>query len=164
MHFSHRKKNEVLEFFTSFIPGATEMYMGFMKSGFSLMLVFFTVLIIPTLISLPTLFMIFALLVWFFSFFHARNLISCPDEEFDKQEDKFIWEELFPTLTLNKHVLTWSGAFFILVGLDAILNSAGEGGYFGDYYNDTATNILGAIMVIILGVYLIRQAKKHVEK
>ena len=36
--------------------------------------------------------------------------------------------------------------------------------YFGDYYNDTATNILGAIMVIILGVYLIRQAKKHVEK
>ena len=122
------------------------MYMGFMKSGFSLMLVFFT------------------LLAWFFSFFHARNLISCPDEEFDKQEDKFIWEELFPTLTLNKHVLTWSGAFFILVGLDAILNSAGDSGYFGDYYNDTATNILGAIMVIILGVYLIRQAKKHVEK
>ncbi len=72
------------------------MYMGFMKSGFSLMLVFFTVLIIPTLISLPTLFMSFSLLVWFFSFFHARNLISCPDEEFDKQEDKFIWEELFP--------------------------------------------------------------------
>lgn len=140
------------------------MYMGFMKSGFSLMLVFFTVLIIPTLISLPTLFMIFALLVWFFSFFHARNLISCPDEEFDKQEDKFIWEELFPTLTLNKHVLTWSRAFFILVGLDATINSASEGGYFGDYYNDTVTNILGAIMVIILGVYLIRQAKKTRRK
>lgn len=140
------------------------MYMGFMKSGFSLMLVFFTVLIIPTLISLPTLFMIFALLVWFFSFFHARNLISCPDEEFDKQEDKFIWEELFPTLTVNKHVLTWGGAFFILVGVDSIINYAGYGGYFGDYYNGNATNILGAIMVIIIGVYLIRQAKKHVEK
>ena len=159
-----QNKNKYLLFLFSLLPGAAEMYMGLMHMGASLMAAFFASCALfvffyqfEGLIFVPA-------LLWFYGFFHARNLISCPDEEFDKQEDKFIWEELFPTLTLNKHVLTWSGASFILMGLDAILNSASEDGYFGDYYNDTATNILGAIMVIILGVYLIRQAKKHVKK
>ena len=32
-----RKKNKLLTLFFSFIPGAAEMYMGFMKQGLSLM-------------------------------------------------------------------------------------------------------------------------------
>ena len=36
-----KKKSRFLSFCFSFLPGAAEMYMGFMKTGMSLMLVFF---------------------------------------------------------------------------------------------------------------------------
>ena len=36
-----KKKSRFLTFIFSFLPGAAEMYMGFMKNGFSLMMIFF---------------------------------------------------------------------------------------------------------------------------
>ena len=41
-----KKKNRFLTFCFSCLPGAAEMYMGFMKMGLSLMLVFFAIIII----------------------------------------------------------------------------------------------------------------------
>ena len=36
-----KKKNKFFTFLCSFLPGAAEMYMGFMKMGISLLVVFF---------------------------------------------------------------------------------------------------------------------------
>ena len=88
-----KKKNKFYTFLLSFVPGAAEMYMGFMKMGFSIMLLFmisaFGVLTISNAI-----FMYIALLMWFYGFFHARNLVACEEEEFCKIEDDFIWTPL----------------------------------------------------------------------
>ena len=88
-----KKKNGVLTFCCSLMPGAAEMYMGFMKSGASLMVVFFLSIIIPAIMGASDEFMSLAFLIWFYGFFHARNLVHCDDEEFALLTDQYIWDE-----------------------------------------------------------------------
>ncbi len=68
-----KKKNRFLTFCFSALPGAAEMYMGFMKMGVSLMLLFFLVCILSAWLYQGALVMI-AIVVWFYSFFHANHL------------------------------------------------------------------------------------------
>lgn len=88
-----KKKNKFYTFLLSFMPGAAEMYMGFMKMGFSIMLLFMISAIGLFTIS-NAIFLYIALLVWFYGFFHARNLAACEEEEFLKIKDDFIWAPL----------------------------------------------------------------------
>ena len=73
-----KKKNRFLTFCFSCLPGAAEMYMGFMKMGVSLMLLFFLVCILSAWLNQGALVAI-AVVVWFYSFFHANHLagLSC---------------------------------------------------------------------------------------
>jgi len=83
------KKNKLITFFVSLIPGAGEMYLGFYKTGISIMALFwgdialFGSLIPPMLYLLPVL--------WFYSFFHTHNLNHMPDEEFYALEDDYLF-------------------------------------------------------------------------
>ena len=52
MMMKTKKKNKFFTFCFSLFPGAGEMYMGFMKAGVSLMLLFFLALLIPTVLRL----------------------------------------------------------------------------------------------------------------
>ena len=88
-----KKKSGAMTFLCSFLPGAAEMYMGFMKSGASLMVVFFLSIIIPAIMGASDVFMSLAFLIWFYGFFHARNLVHCDDEEFALLTDQYIWDE-----------------------------------------------------------------------
>ena len=87
-----QKKNGFFTFIFSLMPGAAEMYMGFMKSGLSLMGIFFLCYIIPDALNLYDYTGIFVVLAWFVSFFHARNLAGLKDEVFYQVQDEFIWE------------------------------------------------------------------------
>ena len=85
-----KKKNRFFTFILSFLPGAAEMYMGFMKKGTSIMTLFFASIAVAVTLGLDAL--IFATgLLWFFGFFHARNLVSIDEEVFMTLEDDFIW-------------------------------------------------------------------------
>ena len=88
-----QKKGKFLTFMFSFIPGAAEMYMGFMKQGISLMALF-VVNIIGLAYGLEELFVPAMILTWFYCFFHARNLAVLPEEAFNALEDAFIGENL----------------------------------------------------------------------
>lgn len=62
------KKNGFFRFLWSFIPGAGEMYMGFMKQGVTLMAVFAG--IIAVAIAMNMVFFFFPLpIIWFILFF-----------------------------------------------------------------------------------------------
>ena len=67
------KKNSLWRFFFSLIPGAGEMYMGFLKMGVSLMSLFFAIIFIASSLWLGPLILI-DIIVWFYSFFHVHNL------------------------------------------------------------------------------------------
>lgn len=88
-----KKKNKFAAFLWSFMPGAAEMYMGFMKNGLSIMAIFFLSILIPCVLYINDAFILPAILIWFYSFFHARNLYACEEEIFEQLGDIWVWEE-----------------------------------------------------------------------
>lgn len=83
------KKSRFWNFWLAFLPGCSEMYMGFMKMGLSLMVVFWGIVAVASLLELGAL-MFAAMIVWFYSFFHARNLVHLPEEAFQRVEDRYL--------------------------------------------------------------------------
>ena len=63
-----RKKNGFFTFIWSFMPGAAEMYMGFMKCGISLMVLFLGGFMLSSLIRIGDVMLFLPILVWFYSF------------------------------------------------------------------------------------------------
>lgn len=85
-----KKKNKLFTFIFSFMPGAAEMYMGFMKNGISMMALFFLTIFISFTLR-QELLLFTSALIWFYSFFHARNLAACEEELLESLKDDFIW-------------------------------------------------------------------------
>jgi len=91
---NYRKRNGFLVFCFSFIPGAVEMYMGFMKNGVSLMAVFVAAFSLAMYgWYFTTIFLGIAVVTWFYGFFHAWNLYRLSADILVKKDDKFIWTE-----------------------------------------------------------------------
>ena len=65
-----RKRGSFFTFLCSLMPGAAEMYMGFMKQGISLMTTFILCIVVPSVLRLSDAFVLFAGLVWAYGFFH----------------------------------------------------------------------------------------------
>ena len=84
-----KKKSRFLTFCFSMLPGAGEMYMGFMKMGVSLMAMFFCIIAVASFLEIGPI-MAIAAIVWFYSFFHVNNLAGMPDEEFHQIEDDYL--------------------------------------------------------------------------
>lgn len=84
-----QKKSRFWTFCLSFIPGAAEMYMGFMKAGLSLMTLFVAICFFAMTLNIGPLLFI-GCISWFYSFFHARNLASLTVEELEQMEDDYV--------------------------------------------------------------------------
>lgn len=67
------KKNGILTFLFAFVPGAGQMYQGYMKRGLSLITLFFLCIMAGMLLLLEPL-VLTALIVWMYSFFDTFNL------------------------------------------------------------------------------------------
>lgn len=85
----NRKKSPFFTFCFSLLPGAGQMYLGFMKRGVSLMSSFFLIIFISAWLNLEP-FLLTLPIIWFFSFFDTHNLRSMPDEKFLALKDDFI--------------------------------------------------------------------------
>ncbi len=85
-----KKKNRFLLFCLSFLPGAGEMYLGFMKMGLSLLSVFALVIIITVYSNIGVMGLI-VFVICVYGFFHANNLGALSDEEFYKVEDEYLF-------------------------------------------------------------------------
>lgn len=66
------KKNGILTFLFAFVPGAGQMYQGYMKRGLSLITLFFLCIMAGMLLLEPL--VLTALIVWVYSFFDTFNL------------------------------------------------------------------------------------------
>lgn len=119
-----KKKNRFLTFCFSLMPGAAEMYMGFMKTGVSLMVLFFLVIAVAGWIQQVVLAM-FCVVIWFYSFFHANHLAGLSDEEFGQVEDEYLFGmESLPGVKslVEKHQNVVAG-ILIFIGMCLLWNS-----------------------------------------
>lgn len=171
-----RKKNGFFTFIWSFMPGAAEMYMGFMKCGLSLMVLFlggFAMVFITNYFT--DVMLLIPALIWFYSFFHARNLASCSEEVLQAMDDDFIWDSFgdgSKTKISSPVLRKWGSVIFIVVGISMLwrnLRNIIANLIPGQYWDviwpfvDDVPQIVVALLIIAIGIGLIVGKKKEVK-
>lgn len=170
-----RKKRGLWTFLFSLLPGAGEMYLGFMKQGVSLMCIFLGWFAFCAwsgfevgLFVLPV--------IWFYSFFHVHNLVSLPDEEFYQQEDYYMLLQLDKIVSFDKWErgkVKFIAAVLIFIGGYTILTTLWESfwgimpGWLYDQLSvvrNGVPRIVISLILIAFGIYLIRGKKKKLEE
>jgi len=173
-----RKKNTFFTFIFSFIPGAAEMYMGFMKNGLSILTLFFVPIILTGLLYGADYICIISGIIYIAAFFHARNIATAPDEEFATFKDDYVFNEIkgenfagFPKLNYRK----WGAAILIIIGISGVwemfnknlLSALGVLGYseetrrFAETILDSVPAVVFSVAMIVIGIILINGKKKE---
>ncbi len=165
-----RKKSGFLTFCFSLIPGAGEMYMGFMKLGISIMAVFWLLIFLAAFFGMGPLLFILPNMLWY-SFFNVHNIRGMSDEEFYALEDDYLFQ-------LNDNVF-WGrlkgkqgnllAAVLIIIGVVIMWNRLGDymrwllpnSVYW--YIMDDIPQVVIAVLLIWCGIYLIRGKKKELD-
>ena len=173
-----QKKSKFLTFIFSFIPGAAEMYMGFMKQGISLMMVFIACFLIIPLsrgIDLLEMLAMSAIVVWFYSFFHARNVAALPEEDFYALEDCFIWEGLMEKKNFkisSPTIRKWAAGILIVIGTVILWDNFSNvvyhlipNRYWDELYPiiNRIPQVVIAVLIIIIGLKLISGKKEEIN-
>ena len=168
------KKGKYLSFIFSLIPGAGEMYMGFMKQGVSLMSMFFASILLASWLRADVLAFI-GIIVWFYSFFHVHNLRSLPDEKFQEVEDKILVPFNGENLNINitdRKIRIAAAVFLIFYVISTLWNYLlnivsrflPEEFYYivWDILYDIP-EVVVALLIIWLGIRLIKGKKKELD-
>ncbi|NBK92250.1 hypothetical protein D5278_09760 [bacterium 1XD21-13] len=155
-----KKKSGFWTFLFSWIPGAGEMYMGFMRMGISLMILFWGIIALAVFFN--TEFIIYIdVIVWFYSFFHAHNLRAMDDEDFYALEDHYLIpvdmdQEFWSKITIAKYRKLLAG-ILIVFGVAVLWNSILALLYWSlpDYIWKYVSSISRFVPQIVLGIGII---------
>lgn len=167
-----KKKNSVITFLFSWIPGCAEMYWGYMKCGVSLLALFALTIFLSGVFGSGA-FGLFGIVVYAYAFFHARNMAHMSDEELVETEDAYIVsEDVLKRLGVNGQryyklvagVLIVCGAWLLL---DSVLSFVGGAFPIVEELSWELRNyipkLLAAAILIGGGVIMIRGRKKQNE-
>lgn len=167
------QKNGILTFLFAFIPGAGQMYQGYMKRGLSLILICCAICMVAALIS-PAAF--FLIVVWMYSFFDTFNLRAqiatgtAPTDDylvhFDPKDKRLV------QLMMDSHKLVgWALiAFGVLVAYENILMNAlndlmwrwgKDNPFFRAFYlvMDQLPQVVVCVALIVCGIWLVKGPK-----
>lgn len=166
-----KKKGGFLTFCFSLIPGAGEMYMGFMKQGVSIMAIFWGVIFVATCMNIGPLLLVLPIL-WCYSFFHVHNLRGMSDEEFYAIEDNYLLQldKIVPIEKWSKKQNNILAGIMILIGGSILWNSLTDylRGFIPEWFYWSVVNdvpqIVIAVLLIVAGVALIRGKKASMDK
>lgn len=178
-----QKKNKVLFFIFSLVPGAAHMYMGLIKRGIVIMGLFMATIGLSLITYTDALLLILPL-VWCYSFFDAWNKYNLPEDKFEKiRDDFFFMLNVVPENIKNdprirkissKGLLKGLGVVAIFLGAYMIIDRVVLSllGYFTD--TGIIVTIIGevsrkipqiaiAVLLIFVGVKLIANKKQQLE-
>lgn len=173
-------KNRGLAIIFGLLPGAGHMYLGKMKRGLTLMILFWGLIGVSGSMgfALP----LFALpIIWFYAFFDCLNLSAMDNASLERAPDEWAFGWFNEDSGLNKHKdlfkkkNLWLGWGLILVGAATIYSTFGyqfvyfledvfsiQNGWIYDLYRKIP-QILIAAVIIILGVRFIIGDKKNAD-
>lgn len=165
------KKNGILTFLFAFVPGAGQMYQGYMKRGLSLITLFFLCIMAGMLLLEPL--VLTALIVWMYSFFDTFNLRAqiiadtAPEDDylvhFDPR-DKRLARALLDSHKLVGWLLI---AFCALIAYqNLIMNTLGDLVYRWGHSSpvfralylvmDSLPDVVVCVVLIVCGVWLVK--------
>lgn len=170
-----RKKSGFLTFLFSFLPGAGEMYMGFMKQGVTLMGAFFLLIFLASWLNIGALLFVLPVL-WCYGFFHVHNLRCMPDDEFYAVEDDYLFhlDQILPVgKHMQKHNRNVLAAILIVIGVAILWDNLGDflrwflpSHWLSWYWGVTrrVPTLIVSVALILGGVWLIRGKKRQLDE
>ena len=170
-----KKKNRFLTFCFSCMPGAGEMYMGFLKTGLSLMSIFLLSIFGLSYLRFEEFAVVIGVTMWFYSFFHANHLASLTDEEFAEVKDGYLFadgELSGPIAWASKYQKAIAG-LLIAAGIIMLWNTATDmaRNFLPEYIwkimytvGDYVPRVVVAILIMIVGVKMILGRKAQLAQ
>lgn len=177
------KKNKILFFLFSLIPGVAHMYIGLVKRGLVIMLALVAGAGLAMMADTPAFLLVLPVL-WFYSFFDARNKYHLPEDKLAKVQDDFLFflnampENVRSDPRFKKvasaNVLKVGGIVAIIAGAyliwDQIIVRV-----LSRLLSDTGAEILSqisyklpqvavAVILIVVGIKLISHKKRELER
>lgn len=162
------KKSSFLTFCFAFMPGAGQMYLGYLKRGASFMAVFFAVCALAAFLGLqPLLFLL--PIIWFYAFFDTFNIKHMTDEQRLQTKDDYFFDidkSLLKSFIEKNNLIV--GGVFIFLGiymlysnlllpvLGRILDSISYDMWWIWNILNSVPTLFIAVVIIYIGLRLVR--------
>lgn len=177
------KKNKILFFLFSLIPGAAHMYIGLVKRGLVIMLALVAGAGLAMMADTPAFLLVLPVL-WFYSFFDALNKYHLPEEKLAKVQDDFLFflnampENVRSDPRFKKvasaNVLKVGGIVAIIAGAYLIWDQiivrvlirllSDTGAEILSQISYKLPQIAVAVILIVVGIKLISHKKRELER
>lgn len=160
------KHSKKVAIFFSMIPGAGHMYLGLVRQGIELMLLFFLTFSIIVSVNLDV-FAAILPIIWFYSIFDVR-LKAMSDEPLVDSDLKIFSNISSPDGFIKKNAAyKYIGYGFILVGVAALINNLAFpliSDYLGYPIISFIRHAFNSLILIIIGLYLLRSKPNQYSK
>lgn len=177
------KKNKILFFLFSLIPGAAHMYIGLVKRGLVIMLALVAGAGLAMMADTPAFLLVLPVL-WFYSFFDAWNKYHLPEEKHAKVQDDFLFflnampENVRSDPRFKKvasaNVLKVGGIVAIIAGAYLIWDQiivrvlirllSDTGAEILSQISYKLPQVAVAVILIVVGIKLISHKKRELER
>lgn len=177
------KKNKILFFLFSLIPGAAHMYIGLVKRGLVIMLALVAGAGLAMMADTPAFLLVLPVL-WFYSFFDAWNKYRLPEEKLTKVQDDFLFflnampENVRSDPRFKKvasaNVLKVGGIVAIIAGAYLIWDQiivrvlirllSDTGAEILSQISYKLPQVAVAVILIVVGIKLISHKKRELER
>lgn len=177
------KKNKILFFLFSLIPGAAHMYIGLVKRGLVIMLALVAGAGLAMMADTPAFLLVLPVL-WFYSFFDALNKYHLPEDKLAKVQDDFLFflnampENVRSDPRFKKvasaNVLKVGGIVAIIAGAYLIWDQiivrvlirllSDTGAEILSQISYKLPQVAVAVILIVVGIKLISHKKRELER
>jgi hypothetical protein len=175
-----KQKRGLFNFICAFMPGASEMNMGFMKMGASMMATFLGGFMFIAFLNLSDVFIVLPTVLWFYGFFHARNITTCTPDVFMTIKDDYFWNDFIDGRKIDlgsekaRKIIAWA---LIILGISSMWDLISRpifnvldwmiSNYTTPYARwiysaiDSLPRLIVSVLIIFVGLRLINGKKKQ---
>lgn len=162
-----KTKSKFWAYVFALVPGAGQMYLGFMKQGVSIMFSFFLVIFAADFFRVSLLITLLPV-IWCYAFFDTINKAGLTSEELENIKDKSLFDGILSMdfISITRRY-TWLGVLLIILGVflladKIILTELDRMGFINRYImGDYIRTIIIGVGIILLGVKMISGKKEE---
>lgn len=155
------KHSKGVALFFSLMPGAGHMYLGLVKQGIQLMLLFFSIIFMSASFSMDFLW-IFLPVIWFYSIFDVRSKSLKEDPLVDADLPIFADVASMKYFSNSNLVEKYIAYILILMGIFSMINNLiipVLSKYIDYYYIRLGKSLIVSIVLISIGIFMIKGKK-----